>query len=129
MNRYLKASSWLAAFTAALHLFGGTPQIQGPLLHSSIPVEISLLLYACWHLVSVALIASAVVLFAATRSDEPLRWRPAVGFVGTTWLGFGVVFIAVALIFGGPPMLMKLPQWILLMPVGALALKGVFTPA
>lgn len=126
MNRSINTSACLAGFTAALHLFGGTPEIQGPLLVSAMPMEISLLLYACWHLVSIVLIGSAVVLFAAALSNEPPGWQPAVRFVAIMWLSFGAVFIAVALVFSGPPMLLKLPQWVLLLPVGALALKGSF---
>lgn len=123
-RRILQLSAWAAAFTAAVHLFIGTPEIHSPLLDSSIPREIALLLYACWHLVSVALASSAAVLFAAAYAVNQDRWVVAVRHVGAMWLLFGLTFVAVALAFGGLPMLARLPQWVLLVPVGLLALKA-----
>jgi hypothetical protein len=40
------------------------------------------------------------------------------------FLAFGCVFAAVALGVGGRRWLLKLPQWILLLPIGALAWLG-----
>jgi hypothetical protein len=49
----------------------------------------------------------------------------AVKLVSYLWLSFGAVFIGIDLIYAGPPMLLQLPQWVLLLPVGALGLWGV----
>ncbi|RDH44776.1 hypothetical protein B9G39_15790 [Zooshikella ganghwensis] len=40
------------------------------------------------------------------------------------WLSFGLVFITVALLFSGSYMLLTLPQWTLVIPVGLLGLWG-----
>ncbi|WLQ16582.1 hypothetical protein O5O45_11685 [Hahella aquimaris] len=130
MNRTLFVAALLAAFTAAIHIFIGTPEIQDPLLQSGLPKEISLLLYACWHLVSITLALSAVAFFIASRamtSNASLLLLPK--FISYLWLGFGLIFIAVALLFSGSDMLMSLPQWTLLLPVGALGLWGCSKPS
>ncbi len=123
MNRILLVTSLLAAFTAAVHTFVGTAEIQGPLLQSALPRELSLLLYACWHLVSVTLTLSAVAFFIAARAT-PASPQPVTQVLAGMWLCFGLVFIAVALRYADTSMLLKLPQWSLLLPVGALGLWG-----
>jgi hypothetical protein len=47
-----------------------------------------------------------------------------VKIVSYLWLSFGGVFIVVDLVYGGYPMLLRLPQWVLLLPVGVLGLWG-----
>ncbi len=123
MNRPLLAAALLATFTAALHTFGGTPEIEGPLLQSGLKSEVSLLLLACWHLVTAALTISAIALGLALRPSG-VQSTTAVTLVSYLWLSFGVVFILVDLIYAGPDMLLQLPQWVLLLPVGALGLWG-----
>jgi hypothetical protein len=47
------------------------------------------------------------------------------GAIGILWASFGIVFIAVALLLGESlSTLLVLPQWVLLLPVGALAWFG-----
>lgn len=123
MNRLLLSTSLLAAFTAVIHIFVGTPEIEGPLLQSALPQEVSLLLYACWHLVSVTLTLSAVAFFISARTIDtsPQHMTKLLSYM---WLCFGLVFIAVALLYSDVSMLIKLPQWTLLLPVGALGLWG-----
>ncbi|WP_051710409.1 hypothetical protein [Andreprevotia chitinilytica] len=123
MNRPLLAAALLASFTAALHTFGGTPEIEGPLLQSGLKPEVSLLLLACWHLVTAALTLSAITLGLALRPSA-VRSTATVTLVSYLWLGFGAVFVLVDLIYAGPHMLLQLPQWALLLPVGALGLWG-----
>ena len=123
-NRLLLASGLIAAFTAALHTVVGTPEVQEPLLHSSVPLPVSLLLYACWHLVTVTLILSAAALIWSARPSAKIAIGALPLFISLLWLLFGFVFIAVALVFSGPSALFVLPQWVLLIPVGILGLLG-----
>mgnify|MGYP001607159796 CR=1 FL=1 len=125
INRMLATSSVLAAFTAVVHTIGGTIEIHAPLLESPLPESIRLLLYACWHLVTVALILSALALAWAARGDRARTESALPIFGGTLWSSFGAVCIAVALGFGEPSTLLVLPQWTLLIPVGVSALLGV----
>lgn len=124
-RRPLLIAGWLAAFTAAVHLLGGTPQTR-PMLDSALDADLRLLLYACWHGISVVLAFSAVALFVAARSGADERHRSMAVFVSAVWVAFGLVFIGVALIMSGPAMLLNLPQWTLLLPVGVLGLYGSY---
>lgn len=123
-NRTVLAAGLLASFTAAVHMVAGTLQIQGPLLGSSIAEPERLLLYACWHLVTAALVLSAGALLWGARAHDPSHARPLVRWVSALWMLFGAVFLAVALGFAGPRGLLVLPQWMLLFPVGALGWLG-----
>ncbi|MGI0119619.1 hypothetical protein [Zooshikella sp. RANM57] len=124
MNRTLLITAILAAFTAAVHIFVGTPEIQEPLLQSNLPKNISLLLYSCWHLVSITLVVSAAAFYISARGKLTGSSLPMVKLTSCMWLCFGLVFIVVALLFSGPSMLITLPQWTLVIPVGLLGLWG-----
>jgi len=126
-NRILLASAALAAFTAVVHTIGGTYEIHSPLLTSPLPESISLLLYACWHLVTVTLILSALALFWVSRDGRAQSNVALPAFIGALWIAFGAVFVAVAIGLSGLPALLVLPQWTLLIPIGGLALFGVRT--
>ncbi len=124
-NRWLVAAGALAVLTAAVHTVVGTQEIQTPLLTSAIPRPVALLLYACWHLVSVSLCLSAWVLVRPTAHGGRMAYATLARAVGVLWVAFGLVFVVVALVIGdGPSDLLTLPQWVLLLPVGALALFG-----
>lgn len=129
MNKiYVWIAAALAGLTAGVHVFIGTPEIQEPLLRSQLPREIALLLYACWHLVSVTLCLSSAALALAARRPTNPSMIPLVRFVGASWTGFGLTFIVVALAMSGTDMALKLPQWTLLLPVGILCAIGSLKP-
>ena len=97
----LSIAGYLAAFTAAVHTFAGTYEVHAPLLNSTLPKALALLLYACWHLVTAAMCLSA---WALLRPPEPRTVQSQAvlaGVIGILWVFFGFVFIAVALLFGG----------------------------
>lgn len=124
MNRRLLIAAALATLTAGVHIFVGTAEIAGPLLDSALAPELSFLLYACWHLVSSALAFSAVALFiSALPAHRQSAYQMAL-FVSCLWLSFGLVFVAVGVLGADGTLLFKLPQWTLLLPVGALGLWG-----
>lgn len=124
MNRFLLVASVLAAFTACIHVFVGTAEIAPPLLSSSLAPEMRFLLYACWHLVSCALFFSAVALFVSALPRHQHSARLLARFISWLWLAFGAVFIIIGLAGAHGTLLFKLPQWVLLLPVGMLALLG-----
>ena len=126
MKKMYLAAGVLAAFTAALHTVGGTAEIKAPLLHSALDRGLVLLLYACWHMVSVTLALSAAAYFYAARTKVVTAGAAVATVVSFMWVSFGAVFIVVDLVYGGPRMLLTLPQWSLLLPVGALGLWGRF---
>jgi hypothetical protein len=124
MNKTLLITALLATFTAILHTIGGTLEIEKPLLTSSLSPEISLLLLACWHLVSATLCLSSIAYFFAAKNSHPNEYRLITQFISTLWISFGLVFVVIDLAYAGPQMLLILPQWILLIPIGALGLWG-----
>lgn len=123
-NRLLLAAGMLALFTALVHLLAGTPEVHAPLMSSSLERPVALLLLACWHLVSVALAASAAALLWSAHPRHAGQAGALARFVSLLWLLFGLVFMVVAGLYMGPAGLAALPQWMLLIPVGLLGCAG-----
>lgn len=124
MNRSLVTAALLAAFTAAVHIFAGGADVAGPLLASGLDGEPKLTLYAVWHMASMALAMSAVALFIGSLPRHAHAARYLVLFVSALWCAFGIVFLAVVAIQPESGWLFRLPQWVLLLPVGFLGLWG-----
>lgn len=124
MNKFLLSASILAAVTAAIHTFVGGQEIATPLLNSQLPEEPRLTLYAVWHMATVVLALSAAALFAGAMPRYAVSGRSMVLFISALWLAFGAVFVIVATIEPGSGLYFKLPQWVLLLPVGLLGVLG-----
>ncbi len=122
MNRLLVVAAFLAAFTSAVHIFAGGVDVAAPLLASDMDGEPKLTLYAVWHMVSVVLTLSAIALFIGSLPRHAHAARYLVLFVSALWCSFGIVFLVVVAIQPDGGWLFKLPQWILLLPVGLLGL-------
>ena len=75
-------------------------------------------------MVSVVLAMSAVALFVGGLPRHAHAARYLVLFVSVLWCVFGMVFLAVVFIQPESGWLFKLPQWILLLPVGILGVWG-----
>jgi hypothetical protein len=129
MNRTLMVAAFIAAFTAAVHIFAGGADIAAPLLDSALAAEPKLTLYAVWHMASVVLALSTVALFVGSLPSHAQAARYLVLFISVLWCAFGVVFLIVVLIQPESGWLFKLPQWVLLLPVGLLGLWGGANPS
>ena len=125
MNKVLLSASIFAATTAAIHAFMGGQEIAVPLLNSKLPEVPRLTLYAVWHMATAALALSAIALFVGALPRFVIAGQAMVFFVSVLWLAFGAVFVAVAIFQPGEELYIKLPQWLLLLPVGLLGLYGV----
>lgn len=128
MNRTLIVTAFIAAFTAAVHIFAGGADIATPLLASALAAEPKLTLYAVWHMASVALVLSVVALFVGSLPRHAQASRYLVLFISVLWCAFGVVFLTIVLIQPESGWLFKLPQWVLLLPVGLLGLWSGANP-
>lgn len=124
MNRPLAIASLLAAATLFIHVLAGGADVAAPLLASALPAEARLTLYAVWHMASAALGLSAVALALGARPRHAHAARYLVLFVAALWCAFGAVFLAVIAVQPDDGWLFRLPQWILLLPVGMLGLWG-----
>lgn len=126
MNRLLIIAAFLAAFTAAVHIFAGGADTVVPLLASTLTGEAKLTLYAVWHMASAVLVLSAFALFVGSLPRHMHAARYLVLFVSILWFAFGLIFLGIAATQPGSAWFVKLPQWILLLPVGTLGVWGVF---
>lgn len=124
MNRPLLIAALLAAFTFCVHLFAGGPDVAAPLLVSTLAAEPKLTLYAVWHMVSAALALSVIAFFVGALPRRAHAARYLVLFVSALWCAFGVVVLVVAAMQSERGWFLKLPQWIVLLPVGLLGLWG-----
>lgn len=126
MNRLLIFAALLAILTAVVHIFAGGADTVVPLLTSALTVEAKLTLYAVWHMASSVLVLSAVALFVGSLPRHRYAARYLVLFVSIMWFVFGIIFLSIAASQPETAWFIKLPQWILLLPVGILGLWGVF---
>ncbi|GBE24778.1 hypothetical protein BMS3Bbin02_01053 [bacterium BMS3Bbin02] len=124
-DKVLLSAAGLAAFTALLHIFGGGASVAAPLVESALAEEPRLVAFAVWQMASVSMASSAVALYVAAVPSHASRSRYMVQFVSVLWIGFGISFLGVAATQEGDGLFFKLPQWILLLPVGILGLWGV----
>ena len=124
MNKLLLFASIIAAVTTVIHAVIGGGDTVGPLLSSQISDVPRLTLYAVWHMATITLGLSAVCMFVAALPQHTSNSRYMVRFISALWLLFGVAFIMVAATQPGSGLLLKLPQWILLLPVGVLGWLG-----
>jgi hypothetical protein len=97
-------------------------------LGSALAGEPKQTLYAVWHMASWVLLVSAIALFLASLPKHQRSYRPVVVFISILWLLFAITFLAIAMIQPGSGWFLRLPQWILLAPVGALGLWGAMKP-
>lgn len=124
MNRLLVIAAILAAVTAAVHVLAGGQDVAAPLLASSMAAAPKLTLYAVWHMVSAVLAMSVPALFIGSLPRHARAARYLVLFVSALWCAFGLVFLGLIALLPERGWLFKLPQWILLLPVGLLGLWG-----
>lgn len=124
MNGILVSAALLAAFTAVVHVFVGGEDVAVPLLASPLTGTLKWTLYVVWHMVSVVLALSAVVLFVGAMPRHAGPSRYLVRFVSALWCAFGVLFLLVAAMQPDSGGFLALPQWALLLPVGVLGLLG-----
>lgn len=124
MNKLLLSASILATATTAIHAFAGGNDVAAPLLASQLSEEPRLTLYAVWHMATAALGLSALAFFVGAMPRYSAGSRSMVQFASVLWLTFGAVFVAVAATQPGSGLFLKLPQWVLLLPVGLIGWVG-----
>ena len=124
MNIWILSAGLLGVFTALVHVFAGQVDPIRPFLKSELEDIPKATLLACWHLVSVTLLMSSLMLTYAGWYSLYSLYLP-IQFVGILYILFALVFLVVGWYFFGSKVFVKLPQWILLVPIGLLASYGV----
>ncbi|RIH73889.1 hypothetical protein BJG01_11840 [Vibrio splendidus] len=123
MNIWIFSSGLLALFTTLVHVFAGQIDPVRPFLKSKLDEIPKATLLACWHLVSVTLfVSSLMLLYVGWYGIDSLYFL--IQLLGFLYILYASVFVAVGLYFFGAKVFVKLPQWILLLPIGFLANYG-----
>ncbi|WP_394252207.1 hypothetical protein [Vibrio profundi] len=124
MNIWIFSSGLLALLTTLVHVFAGQIDPVRPFLKSKLDDTPKATLLACWHLVSVTLfVSSLMLLYVGWYGIDSLDFL--IQLLGFLYILYAIVFVVVGLYFFGAKVLVKLPQWILLLPIGLLATYGV----
>ncbi|MFF9012043.1 hypothetical protein ACF09C_03605 [Streptomyces sp. NPDC014870] len=125
MNGWLLAAGVTAFGVAAVHVVAGGRDVVRPLLSCGLADEPRRVLHAVWHMVSVDLVLSAAALVLLALTEDTSATGPMAWFVAAHFLAYAVVFLVVTLAVGWTRPLLRLPQWMLLLPVAVLTVAGV----
>ncbi|GEB62350.1 hypothetical protein [Streptomyces gardneri] len=124
MNGWLLAAGITALGVAVVHIVGGRRDVVRPLLSCGLADEPKRVLHAVWHMASVDLVLSGIALLYLSLTDGTPGTGLVAWFVAAHFIAYAAAFLVVTLSVGWPRPLLRLPQWILLLPVAALAAAG-----
>jgi hypothetical protein len=124
MNGWLLAAGITASGVAAAHIVGGHRDVVRPLLSCGLAGEPKRVLHTVWHMVSVDLVLSAAALVYLALADDTSGTALMAWFVAAHFAAYAVAFLVVTLSVGWSKPLLRLPQWILLLPVAVLTAAG-----
>ncbi|WCD89835.1 hypothetical protein KPP03845_106259 [Streptomyces xanthophaeus] len=124
MNGWFLAAGITASGVAVTHIIAGHRDVVRPLLSCGLADEPKRVLHAVWHMVSIDLVLSAAALIHLARAHATSATGPLVWFVAAHFLAYAAAFLVVTLSVGWPKPLLRLPQWILLLPVAVLTGAG-----
>ncbi len=119
MNRWLFTAGLLSWGTAALHAFGGGPEINDIVQASDLPLLIRSVSAVIWHAITLILILNGAVFVYASINH---RIRSAAWLSVAQYLAFAVLFVFFNLKHFDS--LMNMPQWILFVTLAGLAAIG-----
>ncbi|WP_274564820.1 hypothetical protein [Streptomyces spiramyceticus] len=120
MNGWFLTAGTTAAAVAVVHIVAGGRDVVRPLLAGNLPDEPRRVLHTVWHMVTADLVLAAAALIWLSLRERPggdtIAWLLAGHFVA-----YSVVFLMVTLAADWSKPLLRLPQWMLLLPVAVLA--------
>ncbi len=124
MNVKLLLAGLLALVTTLIHVIAGGQDVVSVLLKTPMDEEAKLVLYAVWHMASVTMGFSSLILLQSSFSRNRQQWLVSVRCIAFLWCSFGLVFLVVIAMQPSSGWWFKLPQWLLLLPVGVLGFWG-----
>ncbi|AVZ73592.1 hypothetical protein SLUN_16845 [Streptomyces lunaelactis] len=124
MNGWLLAAGITAFGVAAVHIVAGHRDVVRPLLSCGLADEPKRVMHAVWHMVTVDLVLSAAGLVYLAQADGTAGADLVAWFVAAHFFAYAAAFLAVSLSVDWPKPLLRLPQWILLLPVALLTAVG-----
>lgn len=124
MNIWIFIAGLIGVFTSLVHIFAGQVDPVRPFLASDLPDIPKATLLGCWHMVSAILVICGVVLTYIGWYAIAALYSLVVG-IALCYIVFALIFVAVGWYYFKLQTFYKLPQWVLLLPVGLLGLVGV----
>ena len=124
MNYWWLVSGGIGFLTALVHLIGGQLDIIKPFLRCDLAAVPKATLHACWHMVTVILFVSAIALLYSGVNPTSTGCNVLALFIGGQFVAYAIVFLVFALAGNWSKKLIRLPQWILLLPIGVLSIVG-----
>ncbi len=119
-NNYWIIAGVLNFLTFLLHLFGGQVSLVNPMVNSSLKLEESSQWLGAWHMVTIILLFTSIVLFLAGLNKRYGTNREFVKLIGYLNLSFCLPFIITGVYYG-----ILGPQWIFFLPICVLTLIGL----
>jgi riboflavin transporter FmnP len=123
VNSWIFAAGIMGLFTSLVHIFAGQLDPVRPFLKSDLPDIPKATLLGCWHMVSAILVLSGFALTYIGWFNLNSLQSMVIG-ISISFIIFSLVFIAVGWYFFKFQAFIKLPQWVLLLPIGILGLVG-----
>lgn len=124
MNGWLLAAGITAFGVSAVHIVAGHRDVVRPLLSCGIADEPKGVMHAVWHMVTVDLVLSAAALVYLALADGTPGTGLVAWFVAAHFFAYAAAFLSVSLSVDWPKPLLRLPQWLLLLPVALLTAAG-----
>lgn len=119
MNKIFIAAGILNVLTALIHTIAGHFVLILPFIGLEFETPLKAIVHACWHMVTFFLFFSSSVFLYHGIKPGKFNTKHLAFLLGLPYIAFGLIFIIMSFSYG-----IFLFQWILLMPVGLLAIYG-----
>lgn len=119
-NTYWLIAGGINLCTAILHTIGGQLELVNPLMNSNLIDQQKAEWLAAWHLVTIILFSTSYVFFKNGIGKSRNIQTEIIQHMGILYIAFAVPFIVSSIFYK-----LFAPQWILLLPIGIVALFGV----
>ncbi len=124
INIFCLISGIVCLITAFLHLIAGQANVIQPFLKSGLLPDAKYTLLACWHMITAYLFTSGCMLIYIGITPGFKAGIVLSRFIGVQFIAFAIIFLIINFMVSSPKFFLSLPQWILLLPIGLLAIKG-----
>lgn len=119
-NIYWLIGGGINLFTAVLHTIGGQLELVSPLMSSNLIDQAKAEWIGAWHMITIILFLTSYFLIKNGSGKIENRQTELVKYIGYLYIIFAVPSITTSMMYK-----LLAPQWILLLPIGALVLYGV----
>ncbi len=128
MNFWWLVSGGIGLITAFIHLFMGQSGVIRPFLKCDLDAMPKAVLHVCWHMVTVILFASGIILLYLGANPISAGSKTIALFIGGQFVVYAILFLVFSFMGSWGNKLFALSQWTLLLPIGVLAIIGCLVP-